>query len=95
MAIPVWTFGDRLRKARRRSGMTGQQFADVLGITASALGQYETDRATPRDVVELAKRVEIVTGIPAAWMLGVEGVAYPATEAMPIVPAAGSGLAAV
>jgi transcriptional regulator with XRE-family HTH domain len=75
--------------------MTGQQFADVLGITASALGQYETDRATPRDVVEIAKRVEIVTGIPAAWMLGLDGASLPATEAIPIVPAAGRVSAAV
>lgn len=88
MAIPIWTFGDRLRKARRRSGMTGQDFAHVLGITASALGQYETDRAKPRDVVELARRVEAVTGIPAAWLLGLDDGALPATGAIPIVQVA-------
>lgn len=69
--------------------MIGADFADALGITASALGQYETDRAHPRDVVELAKRVEVVTGIPAAWMLGLDDNALPATEALPIVPVAG------
>lgn len=78
-----------MRKARRRSGMTGADFADVLGITASALGQYETDRAVPRDIVELARRVEAVTGIPAAWMLGVDPL-EPPTTALPVVQPAGS-----
>lgn len=68
--------------------MTGQDFAHVLGITASALGQYETDRAKPRDVVELARRVEAVTGIPAAWLLGLDDGALPATGAIPIVQVA-------
>lgn len=68
--------------------MTGQDFADVLGITASALGQYETDRAKPRDVVELARRVEAVTGIPASWTLGLDDAALPATGAIPVVPVA-------
>jgi transcriptional regulator with XRE-family HTH domain len=67
--------------------MTGSDFAAVLGITASALGQYETDRAHPRDVVELAKRVELVTGIPASWLLGLDDV-EPPTQALSIVPAA-------
>lgn len=84
---PVWTFGDRLRKARRRTGQTGAEFAEALGITASALGQYETDRTLPRDVVDLARRVEELTGIPAAWLLGVDP-AEPPTQALQVVPAA-------
>lgn len=83
---PVWTFGDRLRKARRRSGKTGAEFAEALGITASALGQYETDRTLPRDVVDLSRRVEGLTGIPAAWLLGVDP-AEPPTQALAIIPA--------
>lgn len=66
--------------------MIGADFAHALGITSSALGQYETDRAHPRDVVELSKRVEALTGIPAAWLLGVDPV-EPPTEALAVVPA--------
>ena len=69
---PEWTFGDRMRKARREAGLTVQEFAAALDLTTSALSQYETDRSTPRDVVALARRVEALTGIPAAWLLGVE-----------------------
>lgn len=81
---PEWTFGDRIRKARRRAGLTVQEFAAALDITASALGQYETDRATPRDIVALSMRVQQQTGIPAAWMLGLDAT-EPPTTALPIV----------
>ncbi len=84
---PIWTFGDRMRKARRRSGLTVQEFADKLSITHSALGQYETDRSIPRDVVALAKRVEALTGIPAAWILGVDDV-EPPTHVLPVLQSA-------
>jgi transcriptional regulator with XRE-family HTH domain len=85
--IPVWTFGDRMRKARRRSGMTTGEFAQALGITQSALGQYETDRSVPRNIVRMAQKVEALTGIPAAWMLGLDPV-EPVTHPIPIVAAA-------
>lgn len=87
VAIPEWTFGDRMRKARRRSGMTTGDFAAALGITQSAVGQYETDRSVPRNVVRLAQKVEALTGIPAAWMLGLDPV-EPPTQALAVVPAA-------
>jgi transcriptional regulator with XRE-family HTH domain len=66
---PAWSFGDRLRKARRSADMTTAQFAGALGITVPSLSQYETDRAVPRDIVGLAKRVEQVTGVSALWLL--------------------------
>jgi len=83
---PAWTFGDRMRKARRRSGMTVQDFAAALGVSTSALGQYETDRSAPRDVVDLARRVQDVTGIPATWTLGLDDV-EPPTRPLSVVPA--------
>lgn len=73
-----------MRKARRRTGMTGAEFAEALGVTTSALGQYETDRAVPRDVVDLARRVEALTAIPAAWILGVDPH-EPPTQALSII----------
>lgn len=83
----MWTFGDRMRKARRRSTMTLSEFAAALGVTTSALGQYETDRTMPRDVVDLTKRVEALTGIPAAWLLGLDP-SEPPTQALQVVPRA-------
>lgn len=83
---PGWTLGDRLRKARRRAGLTVAEFAGALQVTASALGQYETDRAHPRDVVQLARRVEAITGTPAEWTLGLIE-SPPATVELPVIRA--------
>ena len=68
---PTWTFGDRLRKTRSLAGMDQRAFATTLGVTASALAQWEPGRAVPRDIVTIAKRVERQTGVPAAWILGI------------------------
>ena len=65
-----WTFGDRLRKIRRSMNLSSREFAARVGVTHSALSQYETDRMQPRDVVAFARRVEDVSGVPAAWLLG-------------------------
>lgn len=69
--VPTWTFGDRLRKARSVSGMDQRDFAKAIGVTASSVAAWETDRAVPRDIVAIAKRVAMLTNIPAAWLLGV------------------------
>lgn len=70
--IPAWTFGDRLRKVRRVAGLTMDQLAEALGVTKGAIGQYETDKSRPKDIVAAAKRIQVLTGVPASWMLGLD-----------------------
>lgn len=70
--LPVWTFGDRIRKARTIAGMDQRQFAETIEVNPSSLAAWETDRATPRNIVAISKRVEALTRIPAAWLLGVD-----------------------
>lgn len=74
-----------MRKARRQSGMTVQDFAVALGVTASALSQYETDRVKPREIVSMAQLVQQLTGVPAAWILGLED-SKSRTPARPVRP---------
>lgn len=50
--------------------MDQRQFADALGVSIGSLPGWETDRQKPRDIVAVARKVEEVTGISAAWMLG-------------------------
>lgn len=70
---PSWTFEDRLRKARMAVARQNQhRFAAELGLTQAAYGAYETGRHRPRDVVAFAKRVEMLTGVPATWLLGLD-----------------------
>ena len=69
--IPTWTFGDKLRKARDITGLGQKEFAQKIEVTASSLAAYETGRSAPRfnDATSLAKRVQLITGIPYQWFL--------------------------
>ena len=68
--VPEWTLGDRLRKARRLTGMTQAQFAAAIGEEAKAYSQWEADNNRPRHMVEVCQAVEQLTGVSAAWLLG-------------------------
>jgi transcriptional regulator with XRE-family HTH domain len=70
--IPEWTLADKLRKARHEAHADQRSFAEQLGVTSSAYAQWEAGRATPRDVVAIAKAVEAATGVDALWVLGLE-----------------------
>lgn len=69
---PVWTFADRIRKARNQTGLEQREFAARIGVKASTYATYETGRNEPRyrDVFDLAKRVEEVAKVPASWLVG-------------------------
>lgn len=66
-----WTFGDRLRKARRVTGKSQQEIADLLNVKVGRYSAWEVDAARPRDVVAVARQIEAGTGIPADWLLGI------------------------
>lgn len=70
--LPAWSFGDRIRKARDIAGMNQRDFAAAIEAKEGSLAAWETDRAKPRDIVAVAKRVAILTRIPPAWLLGVD-----------------------
>lgn len=69
--IPEWTLADHLRKARQVAGMSQKEFAERLDVTPSSYAQWEAGNNKPRDVVAVAKRIEMLTRIPASWILGV------------------------
>ena len=70
--IPEWTFADRLRKARQATGLLQREFAEKLGVSKAAYAQWEAGNSRPRDVVIFSKKIELITNIPASWMLGLE-----------------------
>lgn len=68
-----WTFGDRIRKIRRAVNASQGDFAAALGETRESLSTWESGRvAQPRNVVAIAKRIELAYGVPATWTLGLE-----------------------
>ena len=46
--VQAMSFGERLRRRREEKGMTQQQLARQLGISKSAVGNYETGVSMPR-----------------------------------------------
>lgn len=46
-------FGDRLREAREQKGLTRRELANKLGVTISAIGNYETGVSSPKEDILL------------------------------------------
>lgn len=81
--MPTWTFADRVRKIRRDVLKVEQgRFADLLGVTRQAYAAWESGRNEPRSILAVARRIEEVSGVPAVWVLGIEGggTSRPAAE---------------
>lgn len=69
---PAWTLGDRIRKARMTTGLHQREFAQLIRVESGSLAAWETDRTIPRNMVVVAKSIENITGVPAAWLLGLD-----------------------
>jgi transcriptional regulator with XRE-family HTH domain len=68
-SLPVWTLGDRLRKARDHAGLSVQEMADDLGVSRTTISKYEHDATGKRGVPRMAiLRYADVSGIPIEWI---------------------------
>ena len=47
------SFGEQLRKRREELGMSRDTLAELLGVSRSAIGNYETGVSTPKEDVLL------------------------------------------
>lgn len=72
-AVPVWTAGDRLRKAREQAGFQQQELADLIDVSRRSVSSYESDVSQPRRPVLLSWAM--ATGVPMAWLK--DGVEVP------------------
>ena len=64
--IPEWTMGDRLRKARERSGIGQVEFSEITGVARSSIVRYEGDVTAPRRHVLLVRAM--ATGVDMQWL---------------------------
>lgn len=69
---PEWTVGDRLRKARRSTGMSQRDFAARLGVREMTYANWESDYRHPTDLAVIARKIRTLTGIPVDWFLSLE-----------------------
>ena len=72
MTYPQFNFGDRIRKVRRDVARLSQsEMGAAIGVSQKVYAAWESGRSRPTDIVEIAKRVETLTLVPAGWLLGV------------------------
>lgn len=64
--VPEWTMGDRLRKARHRTGMSAAEFAEAIGVSPRTVTNAELDKHGVRRPTLVAWSV--ATGVPLAWL---------------------------
>lgn len=69
-AIPEFTLGDRLAKARDFAGLSQQQMADKLDVKRTTLSTWERELSQPRDFMGVIDRWAEITGVDPAWLLG-------------------------
>ena len=60
-------FGERIREAREKLGLTQEDFADQLGISRASLALYESGRREPK-VDVLARLVEVTKVAPDFYL---------------------------
>ncbi len=72
--------------------MDQAEFARALGFSRPAYQSYEAGRHSPRDVVAMARRIELLTGVPASWTLGLDDVRAAEPEAPAMHSGHGSGV---
>jgi transcriptional regulator with XRE-family HTH domain len=65
-AVPVFTLGDRLRKARNVADMTIPDMAAVLGVTEKTVRNYESETTPMKRATLIAWAMS--TGTPFEWL---------------------------
>ena len=68
--VPMWTFAERVRKVRRDQGLTQAAFAESLAVGEKAYAAWESGKNEPTSIVDIAVKLEQVTGVPRQWFLG-------------------------
>lgn len=69
--VPQWSFADRVRKVRREVlGLTQDEMATELGVGLKAYSAWEAGKNTPADILDMAGRLQKVSGVPREWFIG-------------------------
>ena len=80
-------FCKRIREARKLAGLTQKQLGERLGVSESAVAQYESGQRVPK--VDTLQRIAAALDIPLASLLGIgaliDGV-YTTDEVKVILP---------
>ena len=59
--------GSRLREARELRALSAQQLGEMLGVTRSAISQYERDQSSPHPIV--MRQIALILNLPTGFFL--------------------------
>ncbi|MBQ7344836.1 MAG: helix-turn-helix transcriptional regulator [Oscillospiraceae bacterium] len=80
------TLGKRIAAGRKRLGLTQDQLADKIGITAQAVSKWENDQSCP-DISTLPKLADILQTTTDALLGRAEAPTPPPADPAPVQPA--------
>lgn len=85
-AIPQWTLGDRLRKAREHAGMEQGELAHRIGVSRGTVSNYELGRGQRPPKVVVLRAWAHECGVPYEWLVDgfrpTPGMSSPSTRGL-------------
>jgi transcriptional regulator with XRE-family HTH domain len=75
---PELRFSDRLRMVRLQYGkmlerrLDQRQIAELVGLPRGSWASWENGTSEPRHAVRVVEQISRVTGVNAAWLLGLD-----------------------
>ncbi len=66
--IPVWTLGDRLRKAREDAGFSQVELAEVIGVSRNTISNHELGEGKRPPTPLLMRAWAAATAVPEEWL---------------------------
>lgn len=80
---PVFTIGDRLRKARIQAGLSVPELAHRIGTNRNTVTRYELEKTEPKNMKNVyLKEWALATGVDKDWLLS--GVTGPGPDGTPV-----------
>ena len=73
------TIGDNIRRFRKREGLTQQQLGDKLGVSQSAIGQFEKGTSLK---IETIQKIAVALGIPMERLIPYNINCFPSESQM-------------
>ena len=77
------TIGERLRALRKEAGLTQKELGKKLGVTASMIGQYETNLRKPK--FETLKKFASVLNVSLSEFLDLSNISPSLNSALPFI----------
>lgn len=87
-------FGERVREAREKMGLTQEEFADQLGISRASLALYESGKREPK-VDVLARLVEVTKVAPDFYLGRSDAMAHNSHEVLELLSLTDESLIAI